>query len=151
MAIRPLLPSPLAAPSPLWVCVGAVCVLVVTACGEEEEPPPPSTPPTIEAPQVECGELGEEMSALYDLDYPVLQQVSVEVSDPERDLLDASLRGSVNGYPMTGFTDEDADLRYTWTPPEGLDPMVCQGEVVLRFMARDLDGNVAELNEIVTK
>lgn len=119
------------------------------SCGEEPEPPPPSTPPEVTAPALECGEVSEQMNALYDVDYPVIQTVSVEVSDPERDLV--SVSGAVNGYPMVELTDDDADLRYEWTPPSELDPMVCKGEVVLRFEARDLDGNTTELVEIITK
>ncbi len=138
-------------PHPVCVLICALGLsLALTACGEEEEPPPePSTAPEVTAAEVVCGAVPDGADTLYDYDYEVIQEVSVQVVDPERDLL--TVEGEVNGYPIPELTDDDADQRYTWTPPAELDPLVCRGDVVLRFRAIDLDDNVAELSEIVTQ
>lgn len=135
--------------SPRVLFAGVILAsLFSVACGEEE-PPPPSTPPELSAAQVTCGEVSAEMAAKYDVDYPVIQEVSVQVTDAERDLV--SVSGNVNGYPITELTDDDADLRFTWSPPNSLEPMVCRGEIVLSFQATDFDNNVSELAEIIEK
>lgn len=125
----------------------ALCSLMA-ACAEEPEPEP-STPPTMSAPQVMCGDVSQEMAARYEIDYPVIQQVSIQVVDAERDL--TKVYGNVNGIPMTELTDDDADQRYVWSPPSSLEPMVCRGEIVVRFVSQDQDGNESELSDIITK
>lgn len=136
---------------PLSILTLAITTITFGSACSEPEPEPPSDPPVLEAPEVECGPATAEMAQAYDIDYPVILSVSVQVSDPQRDLVEDSVRGEVNGYPIPLLTDDDADLRYTWTPPSELAPMVCRGEVVVRFEARDLDENTAEITEILTK
>ncbi len=126
---------------------------MISACKEEEEPPPPSDPPEITAPEVTCGPATDAHKAATYEDYalPVVQEVSVQISDPQRDLLDASVRGEINGFPLPSLTDDDADLRYVWTAPVDGAPIACKGDMVLRFWAEDLDENKAELSEIIAK
>ena len=136
---------------PSRMMLGAILTtsLLSIGCGGEEEPPPPSTPPELSAPQVTCGDATSEMAAKYDVDYPVILEVSVQATDAERDLV--LVTGNVNGYPITELTDDDADLRFTWSPPNSLEPMVCRGEIVLSFQATDNDDNVSDLAEIIEK
>ena len=132
-----------------------VCGLISTllACQEPPPPPPPSDPPEITAPEVICGAPTEAMraNAAYDVAFPVIQRVTVRIEDPQRDLLAESVRGEINGYPIPTLTDDDADLVYEWSPPAAQPPLVCKGEIVVRFEAEDLDGNKARLEEILTK
>ncbi len=138
-------------------CRIAMALLMVMSLGfsacEEEEPPPPSDPPVLSGAEVTCGKPTEAQIAAayegYDLD--VVQTVSVEIDDPQRDLLDDSVHGEINGLPIASLTDDDADLRYVWTAPTDEAPIACQGEIVLRFWAADLDGNTADLTEIISK
>lgn len=129
-------------------------LFLTTSLGcEEEEPPPPSDPPELSAPEVTCGQPTEaQLAIVYDgYDSDVIQTVSVVIEDPQRDLLEESVRGEVNGLPLSTLTDDDTDLRYVWTAPQDEAPIACGGEIVLRFWAEDSDGNKAELTEIITK
>lgn len=131
----------------------ATSFLMLSACKEEEEPPPPSDPPEITAPEIICGPVSDaQKAATYD-EYaqPVVQSISVQIEDPQRDLLDASVRGELNGLPLPTLTDDDADLRYVWTVSSQSAPIACKGDMVLRFWAQDLDENKAELTEIIKK
>lgn len=132
---------------------GALLLLFGTACKEEEPPPPPSDPPVISSPEVTCGPATAEQKAATYEEYalPVVVQVSVQIEDPQRDLLDASVRGELNGFPIPTLTDDDADLRYVWTAPVNSAPIACKGELVVRFWAADQDENKAELTEIIKK
>lgn len=125
----------------------------VTMGCEEEEPPPPSDPPVLSAAEVTCGKPTEaQLAVVYDgYDSDVIQTVSVMVEDPQRDFLEESVRGEVNGLPITSLTDDDADLRYVWTAPQDEAPIACGGEIVLRFWAEDSDANKAELTEIINR
>lgn len=135
----------------MLLLVGALLV-ISTGC-KEEEPPPPSDPPMLSAPEVTCGSPSEaQLAIVYDgYDADVIQTVSVIVEDPQRDYLEETLRGELNGLPLTTLTDDDADLRYVWTAPQDEAPIACGGEIVLRFWVEDSDGNKAELTEIVTR
>ena len=140
-------------PSLPRLCLGLLTLFALSGCEEEEEPPPPSDPPVIAEPMIECGEVTDaQRAATYEeYDLAVVREVSVMISDPQRDLLDDSVRGELNGLPLETLTDQDADLRYVWTAPVEGAPIACAEEMVVRVVAEDLDGNRAELVEILKK
>lgn len=131
----------------------ALLVIGATACGSSDEEEP-SNPPEFESPTISCGEVeGDE------IDGEVVQEVSVTVTDPERDLAPrgSQLCGSLNGLPIA-LGDPDGDGLFTWTPSKDLEDnpcdgafdvegnrLVCNGVFELRVTARDADGNEAEL------
>jgi hypothetical protein len=119
-------------------------LIAATACAEEEPPPPP-IPPVISSPQIDCG----PAPASSNVDYEVVTRVSALVEDDDRDLL--AVTGSINGLLMGELEDADGSLRFAWSPPSTLDPIVCRGAITLSFQARDLAGNHVELVEIITK
>lgn len=118
--------------NPIWFVL--LAGLASAACEEEK----PQSPPTIGEITVECGQprrAGE---------YPEIASFTVAISDPERDLVASSIKGVVNGIPMTGFADPDADEKFSWTPPaETEPPMVCRGEFTIVVEAADLGGRSA--------
>lgn len=135
--------SRLSAPCALRAAL-VLCALVYW-CGCSEEAPELSKPPAITGAQIVCQAAPQGSN----VDYEVVREVSVQVEDPDGDLL--SVTGTLNGIQLGELEDPDADLRYNWTPPMGLDPIICKGDLTLRFEADDRAGNVGELVEIVTK
>lgn len=108
--------------------------LAFVACEDEK----PQSPPIIGEITVECGEPRRPG------EYPEIAAFNVAISDPERDLVPSSIKGVVNGIPMTGFEDPDADEKFSWKPPvETEPPMACRGEFTLVVEAADLGGRLA--------
>ena len=123
-------------------CLTALFVMFA-ACGEEPEPAP--KPPVMSMGQITCVAAPQGSN----VDYEVVREVSVMAQDEDRDLL--GVTGTLNGIQMGSLEDPDADQRFNWTPPMGLDPIICDGDLTLRFEATDQAGNVVELVEIITK
>jgi len=122
--------------------VVAMISSVFLAC--EDEPPPPPKPPQILSAEIAC----EEDSGS---DYPLVGEVSVRISDEDRDLLQSSLRATLNGL-LIGLRDDDGDEVYTFTPgSEWNPPMICKGEFTLLVWATDLAGNQAKETLVVAK
>lgn len=110
-------------------------------CGEEAT----SAAPKISTPELQCGQAPTSSF----VDGQVIRELSVMVEDADRDLV--SVKANLNGYDIEALTDDDADLRYNWTPEGSLDPMLCKGQIAVRVEAVDSEGNVTILNEIITK
>ncbi len=121
--------------------VGIVSAAFI-AC--EDEPPPPPKPPQIVEAEIACG---EDSSA----DYPLVEEVSVRITDEDGDLLQPSLRATINGL-LIGLRDDDGDELYTFSPgSEWNPPMICKGEFTLLVWASDLAGNQAKETLVVAK
>ncbi len=102
-----------------WMTMVMVVGVAGTAC-KKEEPPPPK-PPEILSADVICGDGGE--------DAEVVEEVRVEITDGDRDLVLDTLFATVNGVPMEEIADDDADDVFTWVPPSSWDPpMMCRGD-----------------------
>lgn len=142
------------------VRLGAVALAgtIVAACGSNDEPPP--KPPAFDSPKIRCENVEED-----DIDRPVVREVSVAVSDPDRDLITETgqLCGTLNGVPIA-LGDADADGRFTWEPSKQLDEnpcdggidfegqrFVCDGVFELRVTASDAEGNSTELETEIEK
>lgn len=118
----------------------AMYLVLGLGCGEEE--PPPNVP-VISSPQVLCegGSTGE---------YPTVTEVSVVVTDDDRDLVSSSVTGFINGLSMDSLADDDADDRFTWTPPvEFTPPLVCNAEFTIVIAASDAGGRTTEETLVV--
>ena len=126
---RPLLPLMMT-----WLAL-------VTACGDE----PTGSPPAISDVQLRCGPAPQGSF----VDQDVILELSARVEDPDRDLTE--VKALLNAYVISALTDDDADLRYNWTPEPGLDPMLCKGQITVRVEARDSEGRVTILDEIISK
>lgn len=121
----------------------AVAALITLGCEEEEEPPP--EPPVIGEVTIECDDVEGQ-------DYALVTEVGVTITDPERDLVESSIEGYINGLEMEGLTDPDADETYTWTPPAAWDPpMICRGEFTVVVRAEDATNLVTEETRRVQK
>jgi len=106
--------------------------LLVLSCKKEEVP---TFPPEIGAASVECGDVSGE-------DSPVVQMVGVQITDADRDLLTNSILVTLNGLPIEGLADDDADDIYTWSPPTSWNPpMVCRGIFQFVVQVRDAEGH----------
>lgn len=122
-----------------------ILALAFVAIGCEEEEPPPETPPQIEGATITCADQDGQ-------DYQVVQEVAVTITDPERDLVESSIEGFVNGLEMEGLEDPDADQAYTWSPPSAWNPpMICRGDFTILVRASDATGKSAEETLIVSK
>lgn len=115
--------------------------LTLFACGDEET----GSAPEISDVQIKCG---PAPSSSY-VDQEVVAELSVKIEDADRDLV--RVTANINGYNISELTDDDADLRYNWSPPNSLDPMLCKGELTVRVEATDNEGHVTLLSETVTK
>jgi hypothetical protein len=137
----------------VWGIAAILAAIGATACGSNDDEEP-STPPEFDAPKIACGEMGGD-----DIDAEVVREVSVTVTDAERDLAPkgSQLCGTLNGLPIA-LGDPDGDGVFEWTPSKELDDhpcdgtfdvggnrLVCDGGFELRVTARDADGNEAEL------
>lgn len=110
-------------------------LLVGFALAGCKKEPPPTYPPEIVSAQVDCGDAAGE-------DSPVVQSVGVEITDADRDLLASKIRVTVNGVPIEGLTDDDADDVYTWSPPTAWNPpMVCRGIFQFIVHVEDAEGH----------
>lgn len=109
--------------------------LVFSGC---EEDPKPENAPEIGAATITCKDprrVGE---------YPEFGEIAIAITDVERDLVPSSIKGTINGIPMDGFADPDADEKFTWSPPaETEPPMICRGEFTLVVEAADLGGRIS--------
>jgi len=106
------------------------------ACGNQDDVPAPE----LLTPAIACGAAEDPDFATFN----VIQEVSVRVEDPDRDLV--SVTGVLGGLLLGELTDIDADRFYTWTPPMGQDAIACPPETrfVVTITATDLAGNVTE-------
>lgn len=124
--------------------LGALLILAtLAACAEDPVEPP--KPPVLTAAQITCAAAPQGSN----VDYEVVREVSVLVEDEDRDLL--TVTGTLNGIQMGALEDPDADQRFNWTPPTTLDPIVCKGDITVRFEGKDQAGNLGELVEIIKK
>lgn len=122
--------------------VFSLCAAFATfamACGEEET----SSEPELSELQVTCVDSSQE-----GVDSQVLESVSVRATDADRDLV--SVEGTINSLQMV-LTDEDADERFSWSPPDAPEPVICSGEFAVSVTAFDADDNRVDLFEIVEK
>ncbi len=130
-----------------WRLAGLVSAVVIfgggPGCGSNDEPEP-SNPPQFDAPEISCEDSQQ-------VDGRVVGSVSVEVTDPERDLVipEEGLEGTFDGVAIR-LTDEDGDQRFEWTPSDE-QRFVCAGTHELIVQARDDDGNEARLDREIDK
>jgi len=120
-----------------WMGVGAALV-ALSACGDE----PVEKFPEFSNLQIICADSADSSQG------SLVTRVEVSVTDPNRDLL--SVRGTVNAV-IVELVDPDADLVFTWSPPEEALPMSCEGDFVVSLEALDADGDSTEFYEIVSK
>ena len=107
-------------------------LLAATSCKKEEEP---TFPPEILAATVTCGDASGQ-------DSPVVEEIGIQITDADRDLLSDSILVTANGVPIDGLADDDADDVYTWAPPTSWDPpMVCRGIFQFIVQVRDVEGH----------
>ena len=107
--------------------------LALAGCKKEE--PPPTFPPEVPGATVNCVETDGQ-------DFPVVEEVGVEITDPVRDLLSDSIVVTVNGIKVDEIKDDDADDVYTWSPPTTWDPpMNCTGTFRIIVKAEDSEGH----------
>jgi hypothetical protein len=114
---------------------GAACVGV--GCGGAD-----GDAPSLSGIAVECEDSGDADVG------DVVSAVSVQVDDPDRDLV--SVDGRVNGIQIT-LTDDDADGRFAWSPPESSEPLTCLGDFVVRVTATDKAGNTSTKTDVISK
>lgn len=112
-----------------------ISLVGLSLIGCKEEEPPPTFPPEIPGATVDCADMPEQ-------DFPVVQEVGVEITDPDGDLLSDSLVVTVNGLLLEEVVDDDADDVYTWSPPTTWDPpMICTGTFQIIVEAQDAEGH----------
>ncbi len=123
----------------VWI-IGLLLV-VAGGCGDES-----SSSPTVEDPQIAC-------ESVDDMSYDAVSEVSIAVSDADRDLQIPSegLRGQLDGIDIR-LKDPNADRRFTWSPPSGMGetPFACTGTFTLEVTARDQAGNVTNFEASVS-
>jgi hypothetical protein len=126
---------------------GAACLLALSgmalaACGGDDS----GAPPTVSNPQVTC-------QSVEDMGYEVVEQVSVEVSDANNNLVipGDGLEGQFDSLDIR-LGDQDADGVFTWSPPmdQNETPTACFGTFTLKVTARDSAGNVTEFSEAIS-
>jgi len=123
----------------------AALLAAIVGCGGEEEDPP--EPPQFANPEIECAESQDP-----DVDGRIVSKVSIEITDPDRDLLtdgDGGPEGTFDSLPIA-LTDEDADQRFSWQPSEMENRIRCEREHHLVVHARDAEDNEATFDERVT-
>lgn len=140
----------------LAVAVAGVVGLAASGCGSQDE----TKPPEFESPSVTCEDVGDD-----DIDGPAVQQVSVGVSDPDRDLVTerGQLCGTLNGLPIA-LGDSDGDGTFTWEPSKELDDNPCGGDIdfgdqrfacngvfEIQVTAEDASGNSEQLEIEIEK
>lgn len=118
-----------------------LCIAINIGCGEDD----PSSKPIISDPQINCGDPPADSFA----DGQVIREFSVKVDDVDRDLLEVT--ANLNGYQIQALTDDDADQRFNWTPDANLDPMVCKGQISVQIQAKDAQGNITVLSDVIIK
>ena len=127
-----------------WASVGiAVAVMAAVGCGQEEEDPP--EPPQFGSPSIACADSQDP-----DVDGQIITAVSIEVTDPDRDLASDELEGTFDSLPIS-LTDEDADQRFEWQPSDMENRIRCGGEHHLVVHASDAEGNEATFDERITQ
>lgn len=117
----------------------ALSACALAACGEDD-----IKQPEFDDLQINCKE-GEENQGVRG---PVIEEVRVHVSDPNRNLLGVS--GTINGIVME-LEDPEGDSYFSWFPAGDSFPMVCEGDFQVELKASDADGNTTLYSEIITK
>lgn len=123
----------------------AALVAAIVGCGEEEDPP---EPPQFAAPIIECADSQDP-----DVEGRIVSEVSIQITDPDRDLLtdgEDAPEGTFDSLPIV-LTDEDADQRFSWQPSEMENRIRCEREHHLVVHARDAEGNEETFDERITK
>ncbi len=120
------------------IVIGCLAALTTAACGDDVPPEPQMT--GLELSCVDSGESG--------VDGQVLETLSVQVTDADRDLV--SVKGTLNGVQIT-LADDDADERFTWSPASGDQPIACRGDLTVSLTAVDKAGHETTLFQIVQK
>lgn len=120
-----------------------VCTTLCFAlgCGDSDE----STPPAVSSPAIACDAAPAGSFA----DGQVVREVSIKVSDADRDLV--AVKANLNGIELGQLTDDDGDSTFNWTPPSSLDPIRCQGTFSLRVEALDAQDNMTVFEGTVEK
>ena len=119
------------------IVLSTLAVSLSSACGDA----PPE--PELSGLRVDCAASSDP-----DVDGEVVEEVSVKVTDPNRDLIGVS--GTINGVAIT-LGDDDADQRFSWSPPDNGQPMVCSGQLEVSVTAVDQAGHQASTFRIVEK
>ena len=114
------------------ILLASLLFVGLTSCKKEEIP---TYPPEIVSARVTCGDAAGQ-------DAPVVEELGVEITDRDRDLLTDSLLVTVNGLRIEGISDDDADDVYTWAPPTSWNPpLVCRGIFEFIVQVRDAEGH----------
>lgn len=114
---------------PLWSMMAVLCLIQI-GCGDSEGPQAPEIGDAI----IECGPAPAGVS----MQDQVVTEVSVFVTDPDRDLI--SVSATLNGIPIE-VTDDDATMWFSWQPDPQDTPLRCQGSFSLNVIARDAEGH----------
>lgn len=117
--------------------VAGVAAAGLLGCGGAD-----GEPPSISNVAITCAEDSNRSVGL------VVEALAARVSDEDRDLV--SVDGRINGLAVT-LSDEDADQRFEWSPPESSEPLACSGDFFVELTARDSAGNTATKSNVITK
>lgn len=110
----------------------------------EDDPPPPPIPPTISNATVTCKDGGQ--------DYKLVDKISVEIIDTDRDLVVDSFIASVNGVPVKLDDGDVVDDIFEWSPPTSWDPpIICRGDFRISVQASDATSLITKERFVVTK
>lgn len=115
----------------------SILIIILAVCMGCEDEEKPKNPPEIGDARITCKEPRRQG------EYPEVDEVTVLITDVERDLVPSTIKGTINGLAMKDFIDPDADERYSWSPAvESEPPMVCHGEFTMLIEAADLGGRM---------
>ncbi len=118
-------------------------LFLIFSCEDDKVPAP--IPPSIDKAIVTCKDDSNQ-------DYKLVEKITVEILDADRDLVVDSFIASVNGMPMTLTDGAAVDDIFEWTPPTILDPpMICKGDFRISVQASDATKLVTKKRFVVTK
>lgn len=125
--------------------VAAAVAVTLLGFGCKKEEPPPPEPPVIPGATVSCTDASGQ-------DFPVVEEIGVEISDVDRDLVTSSIFVTANGLKLEEIADDDADDVFTWSPPTSWDPpMVCRVNFTIIAEATDATGLTTKQTIVVEK
>lgn len=127
-----------------WTLLVTIPFLFLSLSCEEEEVPPP-IPPVVKDAKVSCKEDSK-------FDFPLVDKITINISDPDRDLVVESFIASVNGVSMNLEDGADVDDVFEWKPPTSWDPpMICKGDFRISVQAMDAEKLVTKKRFVITK
>ncbi len=127
---------------------GTACLAVAGACGgDDESNSNQGAPPEASNPEVTCERVDDD-----GIEGPVVQEVSLRIQDPDRDLQtdEGRIEGTIDGI-FVSFSDSDADGRFTWEAAPEYNPLRCDGQFRIVVSPSDQKGNSKQYTRKVIK